>query len=148
MYRQSISPLSGSPEMRCTHRTKELSGEVKPAVMAHSPNTCVQCAGTQVLYYLLIPNHQNLIQMFQNMFTVFFFGFSFSYITKHIITSVKLSYELGKITFSVLVLFLFSFGVLLFLLANKNEYMQRFQLFRDCYIHINKAFKALRRKHH
>ena len=39
------------------------------------------------------------------------------------------------------------FGALLFLPANKNEYRQRIQLLRDCYIH-NKAFKfkALRRK--
>ena len=38
------------------------------------------------------------------------------------------------------------FGNSLFLPANKNEYRQRFQLLRDCYIHINKAFKALCRK--
>ena len=38
------------------------------------------------------------------------------------------------------------FGEPLFLPANKNEYGQRFQLFRDCYIHINEAFKALRHK--
>ena len=35
-----------------------------------------------------------------------------------------------------------SSGKSLFLPTNKNEYQERFQLFRDCYIHIKKVFKA------
>ena len=45
---------------------------------------------------------------------------------------------------SALVIFLFVFFN--FYGETKNEYGEKIQLFRDCYIHINEAFKALRCK--
>ena len=45
-----------------------------------------------------------------------------------------------KVFQTVLVIFWGEVWAPLFLRGNKNEYGERFQLFRDCYIHIKEAF--------